>query len=540
MRKKSAAVVGLAVIGSRLFGLVREMVFAAMFGATKLMDAYNAAFQIPNLLRDLFAEGALSTAFITTFTKVNEKEGSDHGWHLARLVISALILILGVICVIGILCSGPIVWATNHGFLEIPGKFELTVELTRILFPFILFVSLAAVAMGMLNAKNVYGLPASASTIFNIVSVILGVVLAYVFDPQTDWFHPHFTQRALYGVCLGALAGGLAQLAVQLPKLWQLGFRYRWELNFSDPHLRTVLALMLPSVIAGAAVQVNVMVNGMYASYIPGGRSWLYFAFRLMQLPIGIFGVAIATVTLPAVSRQHAQDDLAGFGKTVEEALRLAFYLTLPASLGLAILAEPIIHIIYQHGTFNAHDTFQVASALQAFAIGLAGYAGIKVLVPCFYALNMPKTPVAVSLFGMVINLGLGYGLAFGLGLGHVGLAMTTGLIALINFLQLLFFISRKIHCGRPLIWLSFFLRVSAACLAMGAVAWIGQFLAQPATHLGFLINFCAVMGTIFMASVTYFGVSYQLGLPEAIEMSEFIRRKLGLPIPNRIKPPID
>lgn len=537
MRKKSAAIVGIAVVGSRIFGLVREMVFAAMFGATNLMDAYNAAFQIPNLLRDLFAEGALSTAFITTFTKVQEKDGSDHAWHLARLVISAVILILGVICVIGILCSGPIVWATNHGFLEIPGKFELTVRLTRILFPFILFVSLAAVAMGMLNAKNVFGLPASASTVFNVVSVVFGVVLAYVFDPQEHWLHPHFSQNALYGLCLGALAGGLAQLAIQLPKLWQLGFRYRWELNFNDPHLRTVLMLMLPSVIAGAAVQVNVMVNGMYASYIPGGRSWLYFAFRLMQLPIGMFGVAIATVTLPAVSRLHAENDLEGFGKTVEDALRLAFYLTLPASLGLAVLAEPIIHLIYQHGTFNAHDTFQVASALQAFAIGLAGYAGIKVLVPCFYALNMPKTPVAISLFGMVINLALGYSLAFRYGLGHVGLAMTTGLIALINFLQLLFFISRRIHCGHALTWLSFFVKVMVSCLACGIVAWIGKTVTQSFEHSGLLIYGTAVFVTVFIASITYFGMTWQLGLPESVELSDVIRRKLGLPVPNRVKP---
>lgn len=538
MRKKSAAVVGLAVVGSRIFGLVREVVFAAMFGAGTLLDSYLAAFRIPNLLRDLFAEGALSTAFVTTFTKVNEKEGSDSGWHLARLVISALILILGIICVIGILASGPLVWLMNSGFAGTPGKLALTTELTRILFPFILFVSLAAVAMGMLNAKNVFGLPASASTAFNIVSVVCGVSFAYLFEPQQNWMEPHFTERALYGVCLGVLMGGLAQLAIQLPKLWQLGFRYRWELNFNDPNLRIVLALMLPSVIAGSAVQVNVVVSNLFASHINGAQSWLGSAFRLMQFPIGVFGVAIATVALPSVSRQHAQDNLEGFGKTVEEALRLAFYLTLPASLGLAILAEPLIHLIYQHGRFDAEATYQTSLALQAYAIGLAGYAGIKVLVPCFYALNLSRTPVTISLFGMVINLALCFALVKGMGLGHVGLAMTTGLIALINFLQLLFFMSRRVNCGRPFHWLSFFARVTVACAAMGAVAWIGQFLAEPAAHLGLAIYFCAVMATIFMAAVTYFGVSYQIGLPESVEMADFIRRKLGLPIPNRIKPP--
>lgn len=534
--KRSAAVVGVAVVGSRIFGLVREVVFASMFGAGMLLDSYLAAFRIPNLLRDLFAEGALSTAFVTTFTKLQHKEGDDSAWHLARLVVSSLILILGVICILGILASGPITWALNNGFEQVPGKLELTTQLTRILFPFILIVSMAAVAMGMLNAKNVFGLPASASTAFNIVSVTFGVFFAYLFDPQENWLHPHFTERALYGVCLGVLMGGLAQLGIQLPKLWQLGFRYRWQLNWSDPNLRIVMALMVPSIIAGSAVQVNVMVSNFFASHINGAQSWLNSAFRLMQFPIGVFGVAIATVALPAVSRQHAQNNLEGFGKTVEEALRLAFFLTLPASLGLAVLAVPIIRLIYEHGRFDAVATFETARALQAYAIGLAGYAGIKVLVPCFYALNLSKTPVKISLFGMFINLALCLMLVKGFHLGHVGLALTTGTIALVNFLQLLFFISRKIDVGRPLVWLGFLLRVTVACFAMATVGWIGAFLSEPAAELGFLIYALAVFATIFMAALTYFGVSFQLGLPESVEMADFIRRKLGLSVPNRMR----
>jgi putative peptidoglycan lipid II flippase len=537
MRKRSAAIVSLAVMGSRVFGLVREQVFAAMFGAGMLLDSYLAAFRIPNLLRDLFAEGALSTAFTTTFTKVQTKEGDDSAWHLARLVITALILILGTICVIGILASGPLVWVLNSGFEQVPGKLELTTRLTRILFPFILFVSLAAVAMGMLNAKNVFGLPASASTAFNIVSVLFGVFFAYLFDPQKNWLHPHFTERALYGVCLGVLMGGLAQLLIQMPKLWQLGFHYRWKLDFNDPQLRIVMALMLPSVIAGSAVQVNVMVSNMFASHINGAQSWLSCAFRLMQFPIGVFGVAIATVALPSVSRQHAQDNLVGFGKTVEEALRLAFYLTLPASIGLAVLSEPIIHLIYQHGRFNAEATHQTALALQAYSIGLAGYAGIKVLVPCFYALNQSKTPVRISLFGMVLNLGLCFLLVKGLKLGHVGLAMTTGLIALINFLQLLFFMSREVHCGRVVDWTLFFIKVTAACLACGAVAWFGMVLSAAAAAHGFLMFAVAVGLTVLLAATTYFGVTWQLGLPESVELIDTLRRKLQIGVPPQTPP---
>src|SRR5277367_3637773 len=286
--KRSAAIVGLAVMGSRLMGVVREQIFAFMFGASLFADAFIAAFRIPNLLRDLFAEGALSTAFTTTFTKTWEKEGEAAAWHLARLVLSTLTFVLGLICVVGTFCAPQIVHVIGGGFEALPGKFELTVRMTQLLFPFILFVSLAAAVMGMLNARHVFGIPASASTVFNIVSVIGGVILACIFDPQKDWLHPHFGEKAVFAWCFGVLIGGLAQLAIQLPSLWGLGFRFKWELDFRNPALQTIILLMVPSAIAGSAVQVNVLVNSSFASYNGNGAvSWLYYAFRLVQLPIG-------------------------------------------------------------------------------------------------------------------------------------------------------------------------------------------------------------------------------------------------------------
>jgi putative peptidoglycan lipid II flippase len=496
--KRSAAVVGLAVMGSRLMGVVREQVFAFMFGASKLSDVFIAAFRIPNLLRDLFAEGALSTAFTTTFTKTWTKEGPQASWRLAQIVLSTLILVLGVICLLGIAFAPFIVDVTSYGFHQSADKFQMAVSMTRLLFPFILFVSIAAVVMGMLNSRNIFGLPASASTIFNIISVISGALLAWVAEPHQDWHHPHFGEPALYGWCFGVLLGGVAQLAVQLPALWGLGFRFAWKLDFNDPALRTVMMLMVPSAIAGSAVQVNVLVNGQFASHINGAVSWLYYAFRLVQLPIGIFGVAIATVTLPAVARQHTLDDLKAFGKTVEEALRFGFYLTLPASVGLAVVARPVIQLIYEHGTFDARGTAQTALALQAYTIGLAGYSGIKILVPCFYAMQPPRfdapsrpgawnafvhfvmnvvlfTPSRVSLIGIALNLLLCFILYFYLHLGHVGLALTTGFIAILNFLQLVHAIQKKIDLGDAGRWLSFFLRVTPATLACGLIAFAGD-----------------------------------------------------------------
>ncbi|MCE0484328.1 MAG: murein biosynthesis integral membrane protein MurJ [Methylacidiphilales bacterium] len=541
-------------MGSRLMGVVREQVFAFMFGATMFADAFIAAFRIPNLLRDLFAEGALSTAFTTTFTKTWEKEGADSAWHLARLVLSTLTLILGVICVICIIFGPEVVYLTSSGWgMKQPETFALTVKMTRLLFPFILFVSLAAAVMGMLNARHIFGLPASASTIFNIVSVISGFIFANLFEPQKSWLHPQFTEPAIFGWCFGVLLGGLAQLAIQLPPLWGLGFRFHWKFDFRDSALRTVLILMVPSAIAGSAVQVNVLVNGQFASYISGHGpvSWLYYAFRLVQLPIGIFGVAIATVTLPAVARQHALDDLKAFGKTVEEALRFGFYLTLPASVGLAVVAQPVIQLIYEHGTFTAVSTAQTALALQAYTIGLAGYSGIKILVPCFYAMQPPRfeshpgrsfwasfsdfiwnvllfTPARVSLIGIALNLALCFVLYYYLGLGHVGLALTTGFVAIINFLQLVYAIQKKIDLGTPGDWLSFFTRVTAATLICGLVVFFGDhlLLAHRTTHsfLGAII-LCFNIG---LAGLIYFAVTTLLRVPESMELVAFFRKKFG------------
>jgi putative peptidoglycan lipid II flippase len=425
--------------------------------------------------------------------------------------------------------------------------------MTRLLFPFILFVSLAAAAMGMLNARHIFGIPASASTVFNIVSVISGAILACLFEPQQDWLHPHFGERAVFGWCFGVLLGGLAQLAIQLPSLWKLGFRYHWKFDFRDSALRTVMILMVPSAIAGSAVQVNVLVNGQFASYIPGHGpvSWLYYAFRLVQLPIGIFGVAIATVTLPAVARQHALDDLKAFGKTVEEALRFGFYLTLPASVGLAVIAQPVIQLIYEHGTFTAAGTAQTALALQAYTIGLAGYSGIKILVPCFYAMQPPRfeqraesgfwssfrhfvmnvvlfTPARVSLIGIALNLALCFVLYYYLGLGYVGLALTTGFVAVLNFLQLVYAIQKKIDLGAPGEWLSFFVPVMVATLACGCVVLLGDqfFLAHRTTHS--LLGAAILFLNIGVAGAVYFGLTALFRVPESVEMISFIKRKFG------------
>lgn len=516
----------MAVMGSRILGLVREVVVAAMFGSGKCYDAFLAAFQIPNLLRDLFAEGALSTAFTTTFTKTLEKEGEPPAWHLASLLFSAMLVIMGGICIVGIAASPLLVQITNFGFHSVPGKFELTVTLTRILFPFIMLVSLASVVMGILNARFIFGLPASASTVFNVVSVVSGVLLAYAFDPQDSWRHPDFSEKALYGLTLGVMLGGLAQLGMQLPSLWKLGYRFRWKLDLSDPRLRLVWALAWPSMIAGAAVQVNVLINGMFASEINGARGWLNCAFRLMQFPIGIFGVAIATATLPAVARLHARSEMGAVGRTIQESLRLAFFLTVPATVGLVVLAPDIIRVIYEHGKFTAADTVLTADALRAYSIGLSGYAAIKVLTPCFYALDRRRTPLMVSLVGIGLNLVMNFTLVKVFHMGHVGLAASTGCLALVNFLQLALYLRSDVDYGSFRRWLRYGLAVGLPAFACGASVYcLKHWLAGFGQAFSWLVGALAV--EIAVGGIVYFGLTWLLKVNETRTFADSVRRKL-------------
>jgi putative peptidoglycan lipid II flippase len=537
--RRSALVMGFAVIASRLFGLAREVVFAAMFGAGKLLDVYIAAFRIPNLLRDLFAEGALSVAFTTMFTATWEKDGDRPAWDLANLILSAMIFLMGLICVAAIVFAPAIVEVTNFGFHHVPGKFELAVRLTRILFPFILFVSLAAAVMGMLNARFVFGVPASASTVFNIVSVFTGVALAFVFDAGAvaTWPHPVFDERALYGVSVGVLLGGLAQLGMQLPSLWRLGFRFQWKLNLTDPRLAQLWRLMWPSVIAGAAVQVNVLVNSMFASEINGGQSWLYVAFRLMQLPLGVVGVSLATATLPSVARAAARGDLAEFGATANEAVRLNAFLTLPAAAGLMALAYPIIELIYQHGKFSAFDTGQTALALEAYSIGLSGYAAIKILAPCFYALGLPKIPLRISLIGIAVNLVLNLMNARVFHLGHAGLALTTSCVALVNVAQLYFALRKRVNLGAFGALASFLARCVVASALCGAVAW-GLYHGVGTLTVSRLLRAGGLGVAIAAGGGAYFLAARLLRLEESEQAWAMIARRLPGARNRRLRAP--
>jgi len=521
LNTKAAAVVAGAVALSRVLGLVREVLFAALFGAGRNMDAFFMAFKAPNLLRDLFAEGALSTAFITVFSKKMQTEGDASAWALASKMATMTLVFMSAITLLGMVFADQIIAFLAPGFD--PEKAALTSLLTRIMYPFILLVSLAALVMGMLNAKNIFGIPALASSFFNIGSILGGVGIGY-------WLDPSFGPRALIGLACGTLIGGLFQLGIQLPSLRRAGFRFHFDFQWRDEGVRRVLAILLPSVIAGSAVQINVMVNAIFASYLADGAvSWLQYAFRLMQLPLGIFGVAIATVTLPVVSKIAAGGDLLHFRETISKAMRLAVFLTIPSAIGLAVLAEPVISLIYERGRFTAFESLMTAQALQFYAIGLVGYSCVKVLAPAFYAIDRRWTPMTVSFVSIGINVVLNYLLIFQFGWGHRGLAFSTAVAATFNFVTL-FFIMRKHLTGLEtgLFTLTIFRCLLAGGILVGAV-WATWIYLEPIFVAGgLLVRIVTLLGTIGVGATMYLLVCQVLQVQEVTDACKLLGDRLA------------
>ena len=407
---RSAGIVSIAVMFSRMFGLLREMIFSYYFGAGFLYDAYVVAFRIPNVLRDLFAEGALSVAFVKVFTDYQINRSEKEAWRLASLVLNLLAVVLSVICIVGIIFSRQFVDLIADGFS--PEKAALATTMTQIMFPYILLVALAAVAMGVLNTKGIFGIPASASTVFNIVSLVFGLSVAYWLSGggwerslDKNIVPGIASQWAIVGMAIGTLIGGTAQFAMQVPSLLKLGFRFSPVLSIADDGVRKVIGLMTPAILGTSAVQINVMINTYFVSEINGANSWLNYSFRLMQFPIGLFGVAIGTAAIPVLSRLASENKIKDFRDTISSSMNLVFLMTLPSACGLIALGEPIIRLIYERGAFKEADVPMTAWALAGYSVGLTGYAAIKILSPAFYALDDAKTPMMIAVASIGVNL---------------------------------------------------------------------------------------------------------------------------------------
>jgi putative peptidoglycan lipid II flippase len=513
----AAGAISLATMISRILGLVREMVMARYFGAGRLTDAFNVAYRIPNLLRDLFAEGALSSAFVPTFVQTLTA-GRPLAWRLANVVINALLVILGVVTLLIYFGARWFVYLQAVGFAKEPDKFELTVQMTRIMAPFLLFVALASVIMGVLNACGRFFIPALAPAAFNVCCILAGIFLSPLMS--------RYGLEPVVSMAIGAVAGGASQLLIQLPAARGQGFRYQPIFSFSDPGLRRIARLMTPAIIGLSATQINITVDNQIASYYGDGPvSWLNYAFRLMQLPIGIFGVAIATANLSSISHFVAQQNIEKVRVTLASSLRLAACLTFPATAGLIIFRKEIVQLLYERGLFTADDTLQTSNVLLFYALALFAYSGVKILVPTFYALGDTNTPVRASALTVAAKITMNF--LFILPLGFRGLALATATASWLNLVMLLRSLSRKIEGKWQWKEFEIYLRIAFASILVGGVAWIayrivGELLPEAGLSLVARLGFAIAVGagsTIPLLQL--------FRVKEVSDLSKIVRRRL-------------
>lgn len=537
---KALGLVSIAILCSRFLALGREVMLNALYGSgenLRWLDSFIMAFKAPNMLRDLFAEGALSTAFVTVFSKKLQTEGEGAAWQLARKMVTLASVFMSLISLLGVLLAPYIIWALAYGWRnpidpaktlsteQLAEKMEFTIMLARIMYPFILLVSLAALVMGMLNARKVFFMPAMASTFFNVGSMAAGGLIGW-------WIDPQFGKNAVIGFAIGTLVGGLLQLLVQLPSLKKVGFSFGLDFGWRDESVRRTLQLMWPAVISGSVVQVSVMLNSAFASYVPGDGpvTWLNNAFRLMQLPLGLFGVGLATVSLPSLARMAASGVGADFRQTLSKAIRMGALLSLPSAVGLYALSEPIMSLVYGNGAAagNPAHVPGCAVALQAYSLGLVFYSGLKVLQPAFYAIEKRFVPLIVSVICVLVSAGLNWLFVVHWRLGHQYLALSTSISAALNF-TCLFWTMRVYTQGLGgMLLLKAGLQLILACAAMAAACWgCQQWLLSGWAEHGLLVRILLLGVCICVAAGVYFSICLLLGNEEVRDFSSALQRKV-------------
>jgi len=517
----AATSVTAATLISRILGLIREQVVAHLFGARWQTDAFNVAFRIPNLLRDLFAEGALSAAFVPTFTQARIQRGESDAWLLASRVMTLLVVVLSLLTLGIFLLAEPIVLLLAPGFAATPGKVELAAQMARVMSPFLLFIAIASVMMGVLNAHGRFFVPALAPAAFNVASILCALWLSPLM--------PAIGCEPIVALAAGALVGGIGQFAVQVPAARGRGFRYTPSLSISDPGVRRMLALMLPATIGLSATQVSILVDTQFASrYGEGAVSYLSFAFRLIQLPIGLFGVAIATANLAAVSRHAAAGDMESLRSNLARAIRLAAFLTLPATAGLAVLREPIIRLLYEHGRFTSEATLGTARVLLMYVFGLFAYSLVKIFVPTFYALGETRAPVRASVTAVVVKIALNFPLTWAF--GYAGLALSTSVAAGLNFAQLALHLRRRLGAlegrgvGRTLA------KIAAASALVGLAAYLVHTAITAVLGTSRSADAAALLVAVGAGGLTMLAASRLLGIEELDELMRRVLRRRGRP----------
>lgn len=533
---RASGSLSVAVAVSRVLGLVRQALFSRLFGAGALADTYSVAFRIPNLLRDLLAEGALSSAFVPTFTASLVQEDRQRAYDLANLVLAGLLLLTGGLTLLGVIFAEEVVQLITSGWSA--DKIAATAELTRVMMPLLALVSVGAVWTGMLNAQRNYLAPAYAPALFNVVSVVVGVGL---------WLAGVDGVRAIMAWSIGTLLAGVVQSFMLLPPLWKLGYRARLGVRglWTHPGVRQIVTLVLPAVVGIAAVQLNIFVNTRFAASLGDGPvAQIECAFRLFYLPIGMFGVALATITTTQVSEQAARGDRQGLVQKTAEGVSAVWLLTAASTVGLFVLADPIVALIYEGGEFTPENTAAVADILRAYALGLVPYSMVKIVAPAFYTIDRPRLPLFASLAAVAVNIA--FNAAFYRQLGAPGLALGTSVGAVVNVGLLRLFYRRNVGTlARPGRWreLGWLLLANAVMGGLLWVAWVGATLGLGylPMYLRTLATAAAVTLLIGLGFAVYVAVLKLGGFPGADGLARLpgsLWRKLRRSKPRPAKDP--
>ena len=508
---KNWGLVGLLTFFSRIIGYVRDVVVAYYFGASYQTDAFYVAFRIPNLLRRLFAEGSITVAFVPIFTEYLNK-GKSEARAALNSIFTTLFLIVFIVSVLGVVFSPLIVKLFAYGFDE--KTFRLAVELNRIMFPYILFISLAALSMGILNSLRHFFAPSFSPVLFNLV-IIASIVMFYgVFE------------KPIVSLAVGVITGGIIQFAVNIPFLLKKGYLFDFTRNLKHPAVKAIALLMTPQLFGLAVYNLNILVNTQYASFMPDGTiTFLYFSERLIEFPLGIIAVSIATVMLPKLSAEAADDRMDVFKKDYMFSLRLMLFILVPSLAGLIALRVPICSVLFERGEFTASEVVQTAHAVLGYSLGLWAIGGLRITVPAFYALKDTRTPVKVAFGAFIVNIILGYILGLYLSLHQFGLALASSISATVNFLLLIYILNRRVKILLTDGFKNFVLKIVIFSALMALITWkLSGYIAWSDNEA--IINIFYLAGIILFSFVIYFGLSRVFNIEEVNELKGILSRK--------------
>ncbi|BBO81760.1 putative lipid II flippase MurJ [Desulfosarcina ovata subsp. sediminis] len=515
---RAAGVVGAATLLSRIFGYVRDMVVASFFGAGMAADAFIAAFRIPNLLRRLFGEGSLSIAFVPVFTDVMVNGDREEGIRLAISAMKLLFLVLLGVTLVGVVAAPWIIRVVAPGFSHLPEKMALTVTLTRLMFPYVIFIGLVALCMGILNVLGHFAAPAVAPVLLNLA--MIGAIAA------VSRFSDSETVRVL-GLAGGVLLGGALQLALQLPFLVRNGVRFWRRSGLWHPAMRRVGLLMLPTIFGAAVYQINILVGTLLASLLPEGSvSYLYYADRLVQFPLGIFAQAAATAVLPSLSRQAAGGDHAGMGDTFGHAISLVLFITIPAMVGLIVLRYPIVVLLFKRGAFDAWTARLTSDALLYYCLGLWAFSAVRIVVSTFYAMQDTRTPVKTATISIAANILLGMALMGPM--KHCGLALATSLASMINLVLLVYVLRQRMGAIRwRRIGVSTLKTLAASAMMAGVAVWVCRAVAPDAGSAGVIRLLVAIGAAIGGGVAVFAAAAWLFKIAEWQKVAGLVKRSL-------------